>query len=71
MTCRTDSSHPPKANVTVNSEIDAYAEDDWEVCDRCGRQLDRRANEDIWFSKAGVVLCALCHKDHRGIEVYW
>ncbi len=44
---------------------------DTEVCDRCGKRLDRCMNEDIWLSKIGVVLCTECHGEHKGIRVYW
>lgn len=46
-------------------------QEDYEVCDRCGKRLNPENNEDIWLSKVDVVLCADCHREHAGIEVYW
>jgi len=60
MTCRSE------AEITPAND-DEHAE----VCDRCGKWLNRRSNEDIWLSKVSVVLCAKCHGEHKGIEVYW
>lgn len=60
MTCHTEPESPPWSNDTVS-----------EVCDRCGRRLNQRRNEDIWLSKVGVVLCAECHGVHKGIATYW
>jgi DNA-directed RNA polymerase subunit RPC12/RpoP len=43
----------------------------FEICDKCGKILDMRKNEDIWLELLDMVLCGPCHSEHKGIEKYW
>lgn len=37
--------------------------DDMEICDRCGKDLDKLKGEDIYLEKKSMVVCTDCHTE--------
>jgi len=37
--------------------------EDTEICDRCGKQLNKLKGEDIYLEKINSVVCTECHTE--------